>query len=170
MKFTVRRLKIDDLESFYSFFSKNIKSTFPEYSERLKHFMLTSEHAWNKENYKNKLTKQNRYIIGAFSDDKLMGSIEYTVPEFGVSFCVWLMVAKEYQGKRIGTKLLLYWEKEMKKIGVHFIYLNADERNKEFYTKAGYKNNGKFEKAWFGLDSLFFSKQIQKPNESIFLK
>ncbi len=170
MKIEIQRLNLADLEPFYTFFSKNINTTFPEYSEKLKEFMLNSEQAWNKENYRNKLTKQNRYIVGAFIEDMLVGSIEYTTPEFGVSFCVWLMVDSEYQRKGIGKKLIEHWEKEMKDIGVHFIYLNADDRNKDFYTKVGFTNNGKFEKAWFGLDSLFFSKQIQEPNEKVFLK
>ncbi len=167
---TIRKLCLTDLDIFYSLFSTLVNSQFSEYTTFVKKFMLTSKKAWNRNVYKTRLTRKNRLILGAFVNKELVGILEATHPEFGVSFCSWLMVEPNMHKKGVGKKLIQNWEEIMKKKGVHSLYLNADNRNLEYYKKLGFTLVGIYKKAWFGLDTLYFAKQIQEPRAANYLK
>ena len=168
MNINIRKITLKDLDSFYSFFNKTVIKEFPEYSKGDLEYIF--KRGWGKENYKNWLSNKERYILGAFSENKIIGLLDAESPHIGVCFCSWIMVDRKIQKKGIGTKLLSKLEIEMKRKGVHMIFLYADKKNIPYYKKVGYKWVGNMEKAWFGQDHNILTKLIQKPTEKNYLK
>lgn len=166
----IRRLKPVDLKEMFMLFARVLNESFPEYSPNIKTAMTAGKKYWNKANYAKRLVNPDRYIIGAFNANKLVGLLDAEMPFAGVSFVVWLMVDKDYRGRGIGENMVAVWEKNMKKRGAHLLYLFADDRNIEFYKRVGFKISGSFEKGWFGTDDNLFTKLIREPNEENFLK
>jgi ribosomal protein S18 acetylase RimI-like enzyme len=55
-----------------------------------------------------------------------------------------LMIEESYRGKGWGTKLVGFWEAEMKKRGYNLVMTStlSDEQAQHFYRKLGYKDAG----------------------------
>jgi len=88
----------------------------------------------------------------------------------GVSYCHWIAVKKELQGRGIGTILLKTWEEKVKKLGGHKLMLiTQSPKSGKFYLKNNFKYTGFEEKAWFGLDCWKYGKLIGEPNPKVFL-
>lgn len=164
----IKRITLKDLDVFFDFFQKTVKSEFPEYSKGDLEYIFTR--GWSKEYYKEWLNNKERYILGAFNDGKLIALLDAKEPELGVCYCNWIMVDRKLQKKGIGTKLLSKLEIEMKRKGVHMLFLHADKKNISYYKKVGYKWVGNMEKAWFGQDHHIFTKLIQEPKEENYLR
>ncbi len=166
----IRKIKLEDLDDFYTLFSNWVRTQFPEYDEKMVNYLLANKNAYTKENYREKIKKQTRFLIGAFVNNKITGMLDAAPPNTGLSFCSWLIVDPDMQKRGIGKKLLKEWEEEMKKQGVHALYLVSDDRNITYYEKLGFTHIGKFKKAWFGVDTNYLSKQIQEPRGENYLK
>lgn len=168
MKTTIKKITLKDINIFYEFFQKTVKEEFPEYSKGDLKYIFTR--GWSKKNYREWLKNENRFILGAFNNKKLIALLDAENPQLGVCFCSWIMVDRKLQKKGIGTKLLSKLEIEMKRKGVHMIFLYADKKNIPYYKKVGFKWVGNMEKAWFGQDHHILTKLIQKPTEENYLR
>lgn len=165
----IKKVGSSEAEKVYEVFSSILKDSFPEYSPRLIKFFLTKDFppsSWRKKLEGNKITVFGAYdrgrIVGILVTDKLYG---------GVSYCTWLGVLKEFQGRGIGRKLVEKWEQKIKKIGGHKLMLiTQEETNRGFYKKLRFNEEGFEEKSWFGLDCWKFGKVIGEPKPDIFLK
>lgn len=92
--------------------------------------------------FEKKVRDKQGYII--FDDNKPEGILRYNFFWDNTPFCTMLFVETENQGKGYGTKLLDYWEKDMKTHGYRFVLTSThvDESAQHFYRKKGYKDCG----------------------------
>lgn len=164
----VHEISIESLDMFYDFFQHNVKSEFPEYTPNIQEYIFTK--GWSKQLYENWLKNRQRYIVGAWHDDTLIGIVDAQMPYLGVSFCNWVMVTKEFQRKGVGRQLLEHFEQIMKSKGAHMTYLYTSEQTVSFYTRVGYQYCGVMKQSWFGHDHYILTKLIAEPNPENFLK
>lgn len=165
----IEKLTLENLNEFFEVFKEVLGTGFPEYSKELINFFIYKDFSKNifsekikKNQWLGLLTKFKNNIIGFLVTDKLYG---------GVSYCLWLGVKKEFQEKGIGSRLLKEWEREIKKQGGHKLMLvTQHKKNKKFYVKNGFKNEGFEEKSWFGLDCWKYGKIIGKPKPEVLFK
>ena len=79
-----------------------------------------------------------------------------------IPFINMLVLEDKYQKKGIGTKVVKFWEREMKKDKHKLVMTSsqADEKAQHFYRKLGYNDMG----ALFGINDgpaeIFFSKKL----------
>lgn len=75
-----------------------------------------------------------------------------------------LTVEDKYQKKGIGTKIVKYWEREMKKCNYQFVMTSsqADETAQHFYRKLGYHDMGALFEINDGPVEIFFLKMLSK--------
>jgi ribosomal protein S18 acetylase RimI-like enzyme len=91
----------------------------------------------------NIINKNNGYIIGAYSDDKLVGFSILLNKKFGVNEqyiqLKYLHVSLEYRHKGIGKELFELTIDRAKKIGIEKIYISANdsEATQKFYLRLG---------------------------------
>lgn len=168
MNIKIKKITLKDLDIFYDFFQRAVISEFKEYSEKDREFIFNK--GWSKARYESFLKNGNRFILGAWDDEKLVALLDAELPYLGVSFCNWLMVDAKYQKKGIGTKLIREFEDVMKEKGAHMIYLYAGPCNVSYYQKVGYELNGTMKKSWFGQDHSVLTKLLQEPKEENYLK
>lgn len=170
MQIRITKLSLKDLDSFFPLLSKVVTNEFPEYTPGTRQFFLTHPHAWSKASYRAVLKHEIRFVIGAYIGKTLVGLLDAEYAFGGSSFCHWLVVDPDHHRIGVGKRLLEAWEEEILKQDGHFLMLYADERNKTYYTKMGFKVSGHLEKPGFGADVDIFTKLIQEPKEENFLK
>ena len=89
------------------------------------------------------LDEENQLHFGCFSDHQLKGCVVVKVIENKARVKLRQMaVAKSFQGKGVGKKLVLDVEVLLKEIGVKIIELSARETAILFYEKLGYEVAG----------------------------
>lgn len=165
----IRRINKEEIGQFYEVFSSVLKEGFPEYSSELVNFFLTKD--FPRSSFAKKLKENEWWGIAAFAKKKTVGFLVFDKPYGGVSYCLWLAVVKEFRGKGIGRILLEGWEKEVLQQGGHKLMLiTQSEKNRGFYRKCSFKEEGFEEKSWFGLDARIFGKVISRPKPEVFLK
>lgn len=164
-----RRLSEKELLNFYQLFLRVLKDGFPEYPPALIKFF--SEKDFSLTVIKNKLVKKESLIWVTEDGGELVGFLLADKLYGGVSYCCWLGVEIKMRGKGIGRKLLEEWEKEVLRQGGHkLMLLTQSQKNRGFYQKSGFKEEGFEEKSWFGLDCWLFGKVIGEPKPEVFLK
>ena len=97
---------------------------------------------WNSGKYPDKLyesIKNSTYKIFAYDDDKLIGLVTGLSDNCINLFISYLVVAPEYQNKKIGTTLL---NKIVSKKDFNRIQLITESKDKEFYLKNGFIEDG----------------------------
>ena len=166
----IRKITLRSLDAFYTFFKKNFALLFPEYNKKEIRFILKARWGWSRKRYRELLEEKDRIILGAYDGRKIVGILDAELPEAGVSECDWIMVHKDYQGKGIGKELMKEWERIVKKMGGHMLFLDAKGTNASLYIKRGFYLVGSFSKGWFGKDTYIFTKIIQNPREKNYLK
>jgi len=164
----IKKATLKDLDKFYKFFSRSIKTQFPEYSFATCRFFVEFESP--KESFKKWLEKDQKLLLLATVNGKIVGYLLAASPYGGVSMANWIVVDDKYQRKGIGSKLLQEWEKEAKKQGAHKLHLWTDKRNVEFYKKRGFIYIGMVPESWFGADDCIFFKAIGEPKEKNYLR
>ncbi|MBN2354263.1 MAG: GNAT family N-acetyltransferase [Spirochaetales bacterium] len=101
-----------------------------------------------------------REIIVAFEDD-VVGWLRFGLFWDSIPFMNLLFLLDEFRGKRIGTRLVGFWESEMKKRGFQRVMTStqSNETAQHFYRKLGYTEIGgmKLPEEPF---ELFFLKKI----------
>lgn len=163
----IRKLSKTEIDKFHPTFTQVIGDGFPEYSQALVDFII--EEDFKPDVLKEKLEKKEYTIFVAEEEGKIVGFLIFEKLYGGVSYCTWLGVLREFRGKGIGRELLTTWEKEIISCGGHkLMLLTQAEKNKTFYEKCGFKEEGLEKKSWFGLDALIFGKIIGEPNPEIF--
>lgn len=168
-KIEIRRLKAEDVDEFFEFFSKSILTQFPEYSKASREWLIESPRAFTKARILKNI-KEGSLWMAALVGDQFTGFIYGEKPWGGVSDIYWLAVDDHFQHKGIGRALLMKFEEIIKDLGAHSIHLRSDQRNLEFYKKAGYETIGLETKAYLGADDYVLRKIIQEPKEENFLK
>lgn len=81
--------------------------------------------------------------IGAFVDDRMVGTLCLTPQEDQLASIRQFAVFPDLQGMGIGRKLLDYAHATAKELGCKRIYLDARQTVVAFYAKAGYVCTGK---------------------------
>lgn len=170
-KILIKKITPRALDDFYSFFKKNLPGLFPEYNKREIKFILNNRWGWSKKRYSELLKDEDRIILAAYDGKKIVGTLDAEPPVTGLSECEWIMVASGYQGQGIGRRLLKEYEKVLKKMGGHIIFVDDPEgRARSFYLKNGFKKTGYIPKGWLGKDAYIFTKLIQNPKPKNYLK
>jgi GNAT superfamily N-acetyltransferase len=167
-KYIFKKAGVKDVEDFYKVFSYSLKTQFPEYSSRIKKFMLLQEYC--PQAVKAQLKDKVIVIYLALLDKQIIGFLMGRYIVGGVGLGVWLGVAKEHQGQGVATKLLQNFQADAKKAGWHVIHLWTEKRNIEFYEKKGFVYAGKIPKFYYGVDSYLFYKPLQAPKPKNFLQ
>ncbi|WP_024293678.1 GNAT family N-acetyltransferase [Lacrimispora indolis] len=72
------------------------------------------------------------------------GLLRYNLFWDNIPFCTMLYIQREYQHKGYGSKLVKFWEENMKAAGYELIMTSTqvDEDAQHFYRKIGYHDSG----------------------------
>jgi len=158
LKVRIRKAVTSDINPFWNFFVKSIKTQFPEYSLKAKNHFLRK--AFSKRNFINWLKKKERVLLLVLSEGKVIGYLLADFPYGGVSFVTWMAIDEKFQGKGIGSLLLKEYETIAKKQKAHKISLWTYKKNLKFYEENGYILVGNIPKSWFKADHWLFYKEI----------
>lgn len=157
----INKLKTSDIDKFFKVFCNVIGEGFPEYSPQLIEFILKKD--FSKKYFLSKLKEKEINILTASQGSEIVGFLVEEKIYGGVGYCNWLGVIKQKRGKGIGRSLLQKWEKEIKNKGGHKLMLITQaEKDRGFYKKCGFDEEGYEKKSWFGLDSWIFGKVISE--------
>ncbi len=87
---------------------------------------------------------ENKQAYVLITDGKPAGILRYNLFWDNTPFCNLLYIEDNYQGKGYGTKLMAYWEEEMKSAGYSLVLVStqADESAQHFYRASGYSDCG----------------------------
>lgn len=165
----IERLTLENLAEFLPVFEEILKTGFPEYSPELVNFLIKKDYP--PKIIKEKLKNNQWWGLVIRIEEKIVGFLLVDILYGGVSYANWLGVKKELQGRGIGSLLMIEWEKKVKTEGGHkLILITQSQKNRSFYLKNGFKEEGFEEKSWFGLDCWKFGKIIREPKPEVFLK
>lgn len=86
---------------------------------------------------------QNRVLV-MYENDNFMGWLRYNLFWDNTPFMNMLYLLEDNRNKGYGTKLVDFWEKEMKKNGYKIVLTStqSDEEAQYFYRKIGYLDCG----------------------------
>jgi len=92
--------------------------------------------------FENKVKTNRGYII--LENDRPIGLLRYNLFWDNTPFCTMIFINDRVQGKGYGTKLMKYWEEDMRKqgYGILFVSTQVNETAQHFYRKLGYKDCG----------------------------
>ena len=93
---------------------------------------------------KNKIEKEEIYVVE--ENNKIIGWLRYNLFWDNIPFMNMIYFLEEYRKKGTGTKLVKYWENEMKQMGYKNVLTStqSNEEAQHFYRKLGYKEIGGF--------------------------
>jgi len=97
--------------------------------------------------------------VMAMEENIITGIGRLTYYRSGEGQIRYMGVTENYRNKKIGSTLVEYLEKEAKKMGLTCIYLNARENAYLFYSKMGYKAEGK---PFDGFAGITHTKMVKK--------
>lgn len=83
-------------------------------------------------------------VIVMYEDDKFVGWLRYNLFWDNTPFMNMLYLLDNERGKRNGSRLVIFWENEMKQKNYEFV-LTSTQSNEEaqfFYRKIGYVDSG----------------------------
>jgi len=165
----IEELTLKNLAQFLPVFEEILKTGFPEYSPELIDFLINKDYP--PKIIEEKLKKNQWWGLMARIDGKIVGFSLIDILYGGVSYANWLGVKKEFRRRGVGSLLMTEWEKKVKAAGGHkLILITQSRKNRSFYFKKGFKEEGFEEKSWFGLDCWKFGKVIGEPKPEVFLK
>ena len=113
--------------------------------------------------FEKKIRDKMGYVL--LEDNVPAGLLRYNFFWDNTPFCTMLYVDPESQGKGYGSKLMEFWEKEMKLMGYGMLMTSTqvDEDAQHFYRKAGYQDSGGLIVNIPGYEQpmeMFFAKEI----------
>lgn len=163
MKIRIEKLKKRDILGFYKLFKQSLTEDFKEYSPEVVAFQ------W-KRHRRERLLKWikfgDEYVFLAKNEDgKLVGVLMAQRNIGGVSYCDWLIVSRDFRGMGVGSKMVAFWEKWVKKNKGHMLILSSDKRNLKFYKKNGFAKYGHLVGGYFNDDDYLLCKKIGEWNE-----
>jgi ribosomal protein S18 acetylase RimI-like enzyme len=120
---------------------------------------------WFTEKFLRDTKKRNGICLGAFENNKLIGTIFVDLLDRPKAWIFFFIVDKTQRKKGIGSSLLKEAEKRLPK-NLYEMYVDFEKTDKEairFYKKHGFKQAGKI-KNWFGKGTygLIYSKTVKK--------
>ena len=94
--------------------------------------------------FENKVRDKRGYVL--LLDEAPIGLLRYNLFWDNTPFCTMLYIDQNYQRKGYGTKLMDFWEHDMKSqgYGILLVSTQVDESAQHFYRKMGYKDCGGF--------------------------
>ncbi|MDE6470585.1 MAG: GNAT family N-acetyltransferase [Eubacterium sp.] len=107
--------------------------------------LLLSKDSHIKEEIWEETIKNKREII-ILIDSRFAGWLRYNLFWDEIPFMNMLYLLEEYRGKGYGTRLVKFWEGEMRRIGYDRLMTStqANECAQHFYRKLGYQDAGSF--------------------------
>ena len=92
--------------------------------------------------FQKKVRDKQAYVF--LKDDRPVGIFRYNLFWDQIPFGTMLFIAREFQGRGYGTKLMEYWEKQMRMQGYGMVLVStqADESAQHFYRTLGYHDCG----------------------------
>lgn len=92
--------------------------------------------------FDNKVRTKTGYVI--LSDTRPVGLLRYNLFWDNTPFCTMLFIDEKYRGQGLGTRLMEYWENDMKSRGYTLLLTStqSDETAQHFYRKLGYTDCG----------------------------
>lgn len=158
----IREIKTKEVFLFLDFFRKSLRSQFGEYSKKSIDFFLKKE--WTEERIKKSIKSKAVIFLLAFEEDKVVGYLIGGHPFGGIASIMWLAVSDDYQGRGIGKKIMSAFISLVKKEKAHKVILSVtDRKNIGFYEKIGFRMECFIKKDYFGLDTWWMYKDIQRP-------
>lgn len=165
----IEKLSLKNLDLFLPVFRRVLKTGFPEYTPEMIKFFVEKD--FSREVFAKKIKSKEWWGWLAKMGEETVGFLIADCLYGGTSYCSWVGLLEDFRRKGIGSRLLEIWEKEVKDAGGHkLILLTQSEKNRKFYLKSKFKDEGFEEKSWFGLDSWKFGKIIGHPRPEVFLK
>lgn len=94
--------------------------------------------------FEEKVRTKQGYVI--LENKRIVGILRYNLFWDNTPFCTMLFIDAAYRSKGCGSRLMKYWEKDMKSQGYGMLMTStqADEAAQHFYRKIGYKDCGGF--------------------------
>jgi putative acetyltransferase len=116
-----------------------------QYAEQTDYLWLKEQDKWISDTVvQQKIENKEVYIVQ--KGGKIIGWLRYNLFWDNVPFMNMIYFLDEYRQKGIGTKLVKYWEEEMKQKGYNSVLTStqSNEGAQHFYRKMGYKEIGGF--------------------------
>jgi len=157
---SIRILQKNELDDFFSAFSRILTAEFTQYRKNTVRYLL--DKIYSRDNYKYWLENDLKTMLTTREDNTIIGFAVIDEPYGGVSLCRWLGVAKSHQYKGIGTALIKRWLELAVSQECHKAELAAVTSAKRFYEKAGLELEGLRKLSYFGIDQYIFGKVIGK--------
>jgi ribosomal protein S18 acetylase RimI-like enzyme len=156
----IREAKLKDIRELSKLMRKIISTT-PYYSQEAK---LEEVKKHNSAALKQYLEDKKYYICFiAESGDKVMGFI-IGRNEAGVFWADWLGVRKSERGYGIAEALMIKLESSLHKKGIHKVWCDTRNNNKEsinLLLKLNYKKLGLFKNGWYKQDFFIWEKNVK---------
>lgn len=167
-KIKIRRARESDVEAFYPFFEKSMKTQFP-HSKLVAMYHL--EENYPKEFLKNSIKNKTKFLYIAYEEGEIAGYLIANKNSGGMAFVNWLAVFSKFQKKGFASSLLSEYEKDVLKNGGYKVYLWTIKGNIDFYRNRGFILAGAIPDAWFGQEVHYlFYKTLRKSDPKKFLK
>ena len=99
-------------------------------------------------------------IIVVYDEDTFVGWLRFNLFWDNTPFMNMLFIQQDYRGQGYGTKLVSFWEEEMKKQKYNFV-LTSSQSNEDgqfFYRKNGYIDSGSLLLPDEPLEIIFYKK------------
>jgi len=155
----IKTLKLDKFNDFYQVFETSLLTDFNHFSKSQKQVFLNS--VWRKNIFLKRFNRGFMVVFRASFNDKTRGYLIASLEPGGVSLLRWIWVDKKQRNKNMGTKLINFWQKWALKQKCHKLNVKAVAKNKGFYQKQGFVNEGVRKKDQFLKDYFLLRKVIK---------
>lgn len=154
------KAKAEDFEAFFALLEENLQNGSYLYPPDKSSYII-NEGLPTKDRLKEDILKGDRPLYIAYEDNKTVGYLLTEKTFAGVAFGHWLGIDRKHRNKGIGSKILEFWEGEVRKEGAHAVFLYTTENNVEFYKNRGYTLGGTFPNSWFHFTHFLFYKHFK---------
>ncbi|MGM0123766.1 hypothetical protein IGI37_001140 [Enterococcus sp. AZ194] len=105
-------------------------------------FWFSLDKHLSKAEFEKKVRDKMAYLL--IEDDRPIGILRYNFFWDNLPFCTLLYVDEKQQQNGYGTKLMAFWEIEMKELGYGMVMTSTqvDEQAQYFYRKLGFNDAG----------------------------
>jgi len=108
---------------------------------------------WTPEAMLNHTARPGAQVLRAGDDDNTEGLLIASAPEAGVVTVIWVLVANHVRSQGVGEALMTEAIRRARGCGAHKLRLTVPGlRAKRFYERCGMREEGFFERHWFGAD------------------
>ena len=126
-----------------------------------KQFWLKTDRHLSERSFEQKVRDRQGYVITCGGASA--GILRYGLFWDSIPFCNMLYIDEKFRRLGLGTKLMRFWEDEMKALGCKIVMTStqSDESAQHFYRKSGYSDAGAL---------LFNTAALSQPAELFFIK